>query len=90
MKRTFKHLTFNDRLKIEAWLKAGVSKKDMALMLGVHWRTIYNELARGQYEHLNSDYTTEMRYSPDCGGKISREFKSKGSGAQNRKRPRVR
>lgn len=47
MKRTFKHLTFNDRLKIEAWLKAGVSKKDMACMLGVHWRTIYNELARG-------------------------------------------
>lgn len=54
MKRTFKHLTFNDRLKIEAWLKAGVSKKDMACMLGVHWRTIYNELARGQYEHLNA------------------------------------
>ena len=65
MARTFKHLNFNNRLQIEAWLKAGVSKKDMAAMLGVHWKTIYNELKRGQYEHLNSDYTTEIRYSPD-------------------------
>lgn len=81
MKRTFKHLTFNDRLKIEAWLKAGVSKKDMACMLGVHWRTIYNELARGQYEHLNSDYTTEMRYSPDIAEeKYQENLRAKGAG----------
>ena len=37
----------------------------MAEKLGVHISTIYRELKRGQYEHLNSDYTTEQRYSPD-------------------------
>ncbi len=79
--RHFKHLSFNDRLKIEAWQKAGVSKKDMAAMLGVHWRTIYNELARGQYEHLNGDYTTEMRYSPDIAeAKYQENLRAKGAG----------
>lgn len=80
MSRTFKHLTFNDRLQIEAWLKAGVSKKEIAVMLGVHWKTIYNELKRGQYEHLNSDYTTEMRYSPDIAEKKYQEnLRAKGA-----------
>ena len=63
--RHYKTLTWTDRLKIEAWQKAKVSPKEMAKMLGVHFSTIYRELKRGQYEHLNSDYTTEMRYSPD-------------------------
>ena len=62
---TYKHLTFNDRLKIEAWQKVGTSPRIMAEKLGVHISTIYRELKRGQYEHLNSDYTTEQRYSPD-------------------------
>lgn len=62
---TYKHLTFNDRLKIEAWQKVGTSPRVMAEKLGVHISTIYRELKRGQYEHLNSDYTTEQRYSPD-------------------------
>lgn len=61
----YKHLTFNDRLKIEAWQKVGVKPAVMAEKLGVHLSTIYRELKRGQYEHLNSDYTTEQRYSPD-------------------------
>lgn len=33
--RHFKHLSFNDRLKIEALLKAKVSKKEIAQILGV-------------------------------------------------------
>ena len=61
----YKHLTFNDRLKIEALQKVSTSPRVMAEKLGVHISTIYRELKRGQYEHLNSDYTTEQRYSPD-------------------------
>lgn len=61
----YKHLTFSDRLKIEAWQKVGTSPRVMAEKLGVHISTIYRELKRGQYEHLNSNYTTEQRYSPD-------------------------
>jgi len=37
----------------------------MAAQLGVHISTIYRELKRGEYEHLNTDYTKEKRYSAD-------------------------
>lgn len=61
----FKQLKFADRLKIEALIKANYRIVEIAKVLHVHRSTIYNELKRGQYEHLNSDWTTEMRYSPD-------------------------
>lgn len=65
MRRVFKHLTFSDRLKIEALSNAGNSPKKIAEAIHVHVSTIYRELRRGVYERLNSDYTTETRYSPD-------------------------
>lgn len=58
-------LTRTDRIKLEALIKAGLSKSKIAKQLGVHRSTIYNELKRGQYMHRNSDYTEELRYSPD-------------------------
>lgn len=58
-------LTRADRIKIEALLKEGLSKAKIAAHLGVHRSTIYNELKRGEYEHRNSDWTTEIRYSQD-------------------------
>ena len=61
----YKHLTYTNRLQIEAWRKVGIEPKTIANKLGVHISTIYRELKRGQYEHLNSDYTREMRYSPE-------------------------
>ena len=63
--RHYKTLTWADRIKIEAWQKANIKPQRMAEMLGVHFSTVYRELKRGQYEHLNADYTTEIRYSPD-------------------------
>lgn len=66
MKRKgYKCLTYADRLKIEAWELAHVPRAKQAEYLGTTRQTIYNELKRGQYEHLNMDYTTEYRYSPD-------------------------
>ena len=38
---------------------------DIAKEIGVHYTTVYRELKRCTYEHLNSDYTTEIRYNPD-------------------------
>ena len=64
-RRSFEQLDFKKRLRIEAMLKHNYSKKEMAAELGVHISTIYRELKRGTYEHLNSDYTTEIRYSPE-------------------------
>ena len=77
--RHYKTLTWNDRLKIEAWLKVNTPVKVMAEALGVHISTIYREIKRGQYEHRNSDWTTEMRYSPDISEKKKQDFlKAKG------------
>lgn len=63
--RTFKQLTFNDRLRIEVLLKAKHTPKEIADILHVHISTIYREIKRGRFEALNSDLTTEERYSPD-------------------------
>lgn len=63
--RNYKHLTFTDRLQIEAWQKVGIKPAKMAALLGVHISTIYRELKRGVYTRLNSDLTEEERYSPD-------------------------
>lgn len=77
----YKHLTFSDRLKIEAWERVGTPKQTMAGELGVHISTIYRELKRGVYEHLNSDYTTETRYSPDIAEeKYQENLRAKGAG----------
>lgn len=63
--RHYKTLTWADRLKLEALKKAGLKNIRIAEQLGVNPSTITRELRRGQYEHKNSDWTTETRYSPD-------------------------
>jgi len=74
-----KHLTWTDRLKIEKALKEGMKPMQIAARLRVHHSTIYNELKRGSYTHLNSDLTTEERYSPDIAEARYREnLKAKG------------
>lgn len=77
--RRFKHLSRTDRLTIETMLKDGKSKKEIAERIGVDESTIYREIKRGQYEHRNSDWTTEMRYSPDIAHeKYKENLKAKG------------
>mgnify|MGYP004666659007 CR=1 FL=1 len=74
-----KHLTWTDRLKIEKGLKEGLKPCAIADRLHVHNTTIYRELKRGTYTHLNSDLTTEERYSPDIAEARYREnLKAKG------------
>lgn len=81
MPKGFRHLTRADRLKIEALNKAGLSKIEIAKQIHVHRTTIYNELARGSYEHRNTDWTTEIRYSPDIAEeKYQENLKAKGPG----------
>ena len=64
--RTFKHLTKNDRLRIEKWQRRGLKPPQIAEKLRVHVSTIYRELKRGEYERLDGE-TWEMvtAYSPD-------------------------
>ena len=55
-----KHLTWTDRLKIEKGLKEGLKPCAIADRLHVHNTTIYRELKRGRYTHLNSDLTLHL------------------------------
>lgn len=65
-KRTFKHLTKTDRLRIEKWQREGMKPKEIADKLRVHLSTVYRELKRGEYQRLDGA-TWEMvsAYSPD-------------------------
>ena len=64
--RHYKTLTWNDRLQIEAWQRAGVSIKEMAKLLGVHFTTVYREIKRGEYDRLDGEtYIFHKAYSPD-------------------------
>ena len=63
--RFFTHVKWHNRLKIEQMKNDGKSVREIAAALHFHISTIYRELQRGQYEHLNTDWTTETRYSPD-------------------------
>lgn len=74
--RRFKHLSFTDRIRIEAHTKDGKTPREIAEIIGVHISTVYRELQRGRYEHLNSDYTTEERYSPDIAHKRYKQILS--------------
>ena len=72
-KRRFKHLSWTDRLKIETMLKDKRHKQEIADEIGVHLKTIYNEIKRGRYIHTNSDLTEEERYSPEMAEATYRE-----------------
>ena len=65
--KRFHHLTRTDRLKIEQMYNGGAGIREIADALRVNYTTVYRELKRPgvMYEHLNCDYTTDIRYSAD-------------------------
>lgn len=80
MRRRFRHLSWTDRIKIETMLKTGHTVREIAEEIGVHISTIYREVKRGVFEHLNTDWTTETRYSPDIAQQRYRDnLKAKGT-----------
>ena len=74
-KRPYKCLTWQQRLQLEAYLKAKTPKKEIAELLGVHISTVYREVKRGTYKHKQGwtdsynygerKYKIIERYSPD-------------------------
>ncbi len=65
MGKVFNHLTMDSRIRIELLVKLGYSVIEISKLIGVHRSTIYRELKRGTFTALNTDLTTEERYSPD-------------------------
>lgn len=74
-KRPYKCLSWQQRLQLEAYLKAKTPKKEIAQLLGVHISTVYREVKRGTYKHKQGwtdsynygerKYKVVERYSPD-------------------------
>ena len=79
MGKLFKHLSQNDRIKMETMLNSGHKVVEVAEYLHVHRSTIYREIKRGEYTHRNSDYTEETRYSSDMGQK-NHDWNAQGKG----------
>jgi Transposase and inactivated derivatives, IS30 family len=78
--RTFKHLTWDDRIVIESYLRIGMKQREIARIIGVHESTVSREIRRGKYLHRNSStWLDEERYSPDIAfGKYLVNIKNKG------------
>lgn len=78
--RTFNHLSKTQRSQLETLLKTKTPKKDIASYLGVHISTIYREIKRGTYDHLNGNtWLYEKRYSCDIAeDKYRQHLKDKG------------
>lgn len=60
-----KHLTLKERFYIEMELKKKTPVSQIASELGFHRSTIYKEIKRGLYEHLDTSYTTTLVYASD-------------------------
>ncbi len=74
-----KHLNFNQRLQIETLYNVGKNQREIAKYIGCSQSTISHELKRGEYMHLNSDFTYSKRYSPQFAEKKYRQhLKNKG------------
>ena len=81
MGEKFSQMTYTKRLKLELMLNHGCRVPEIAAALGVHQSTVYREIKRARYEHLNHDYTTESRYSPDM-AQADAVFKATAKGAK--------
>ena len=75
-----KNLTERERYELEAYLKLGMRKPEIAQRMGICLATVYNEIKRGSVELLNSDYTTRIEYCADRGQTVTVENqKNKGA-----------
>ena len=78
--RKGKHLNYEERIKIEALLKTGLTSEEIGRQLGGRsGRTIRREIKQGSVELLNSDYTTRVEYSADV-AQQKHDFKATAKG----------
>lgn len=74
MGKHYAHLSFTDRITLEALYKNKHNQTEIAAYLGVHKSTISRELRRGRYMRRNGkDYSEREEYSPDIAEKRYRE-----------------
>lgn len=73
--RGYHHLSYNDRIRIETMILDKKKPREIAARLHVHISTIYRELKRGRYTHLDGGtWIFEDRYNPDEAHRRYREM----------------
>lgn len=70
MSRRWKCLDYPARIRLEALLKAGHSKREIAALLGCHLSTVYRELKRGACVQLDYEYRYYGAYSPEIAQRL--------------------
>ncbi len=76
MGKYFRHLTRDDRMKIEAALRLGTSQSRIARMIGVHRSTISQELKRSpKYERIDEQGCFVTAYSPELADERAEKLK---------------
>ena len=64
--KKYSFLTSRERIQLETYLKVKKTPKEIARLMNRHISTIYREIKRGSYQHLDgSTWLTETRYSSD-------------------------
>ena len=75
----YKHIRWEQRLKIEGALRTGAKPAAIAQELGVCKKTIYNEIARGMCVQQTSEYEFVERYCADVAErKYQENLRAKG------------
>lgn len=65
--KTWKHLNYEKRIRIEALSKAGLKSEEIAKQIGCSGRTVRRELRRGLVEQVDSLWRSRNVYSADVG-----------------------
>ena len=77
MAANYRYLNIADRKRIAGWYRNGERPCDIAVWLGVHTATIYNELQRGKTGQL--DENQRPAYDPELAQRnIQAGFKRRG------------
>lgn len=76
-----KHLTYEQRLKIEALYNICIPVKDIAKAMQLHISTVYRELLRGFYMHLDGATYKEIRRYSAQKAQSRADFEKRGKGA---------
>ena len=75
----YKHIKWEQRLKIEGALRTGAKPAEIAAMLGVCKKTVYNEIARGTCVQQTSEYEFVERCCADVAErKYQENLRAKG------------
>ena len=79
--RKYKRLTIDERRIIEILYNKGMSINKISLTLGRSYSSIYDEIKKGLYNHLNTDYTYSRKYSAEKAQRVT-DYNNTAKGAE--------